>query len=93
METILKKRGEGKTFDLIKISAETGEYIVCRNPYFVANEARKIGVSIPFPLTYDEFLRGQYYGKGVIGLLIDDVDELVNRIANVPVNAITLNIS
>jgi hypothetical protein len=47
----------------------------------IQEQAGKMGVSIPFPLTFDEFLKGQYFAKGVRKIHIDDVDDLVRYIA------------
>jgi hypothetical protein len=95
MEKIIMKRGYGKTTQLIKKSAETKNYIVCRN----SDEAReiqckamKLGLDIPFPITYTEFIEKKYCGKNINGFLIDNVDILLEFISNVPVNAITLSV-
>lgn len=53
------KKGHGKTYQLIKKSSLTGDYIVCHSMYEAASihhEAHMLGFVIPFPLTYDEFL-------------------------------------
>lgn len=80
MIKIFKKRGGGKTMDLIDKSAETGAYIVCLNQ----NEASRIAAiaqeknkDIPFPLTFEEFDEHQYHGKGVKGFLIDNLDMFI----------------
>lgn len=94
MKKIILPRGKGKTTELIKISAETGCYIVCRSPSEASRiqlTATQIGLRIPFPITYEEFITGQYFGKGIKGFLIDDLDKLINEIsAVVPVYAVTM---
>lgn len=94
MKKIILDRGKGKTTELIKMSAETGDYIVVGSLdecSFVSDMARKLGYNIPFPISYQEFVNKQYHAKGIKGFLIDNVERLVQYMSNVPVNAITLN--
>lgn len=84
MRTISGGRGEGKTTTLIKISADSGAYIVCfsmKEADRVHMEAIKMGLKIPLPITYDEFISRHYSPKGVRSLLIDNVDMLLQYIA------------
>ena len=77
------------------MSHETGGYIVCSNvcrARIVHMYARELGFDIPFPLTFSEFLLGKYYAKGIKGLLFDDIDDILENISKVPVNAITMTI-
>lgn len=94
MNIIHKERGTGRTTELIKRSAETHEYIVTLNRAAVLNTqelANKMMLSIPCPLTFDEFIRGKYYSRGIKGFLIDNADIMLEYISqNVPINAITL---
>ena len=94
MEVIYRSRGQGKTTDLIKMSAEKGYYLVCSTMSRVkwtANHARELGLDIPFPLTFDEFIQREYYGKGIKGFVIDDADQLLQYMSSVPVFAVALN--
>lgn len=94
MKIIYKERKKGKTTELIKLSAEHHNYIVCHSiseVYRINDEARKMGLNIPFPITYDEFIKGKYYGKGVKGFLIDNAEMLLQYITKVPITAITIN--
>ena len=93
MDIIVKDRGAGKTTALIHQSAKTYFYIVTRNhetAHAIFQQASALGLKIPFPLTYGEFIEHRYYGAGVRGILIDDADELLQSMANVPIHAITL---
>jgi adenylate kinase family enzyme len=83
MKAIIGKRGAGKTTRLIRMSAETGCYIVAQIDWVpsIAEQAKKMGFQIPYPLSYQEFLRGQYYLKGIKGFLIDDVAGLLRDMA------------
>lgn len=93
MKIIARPRQAGKTTDLIKLAAEHFAYIVCvshEHAYQLATQARAAGLDIPFPLTFDEFIEGRFFGKGVRGFVIDDVDMLLSRMAHgVPVLAMS----
>ena len=92
MKKIIKARGDGKTTDLIQLSHETGAYIVCRSQEtcsMISAMAREQKLDIPFPITYQEFLEGRY-GMRISGFLIDDADELLQRLSRVPIDAITM---
>jgi predicted transport protein len=94
MEKIIMKRGYGKTFQLIKKSALTGDYIVCQNQSEasrIQSEALKLKLNIPFPITYDEFNKGQYAGHNISGFLIDNIEIFLQQLTNVPINAVSLN--
>ena len=93
MQTYIISKGKGKTTKLIQKSAETGNYIVC----YSLDEANSIqvfaqdmGLKIPLPITYDEFLNKQYYGKDINGFLIDNADMFLQSLSNVPINSITV---
>lgn len=94
MKKVILGRGQRKTSELIYISWMTGDYIVCKDMK-ECNEvqlfAMKLGYNIPLPITYDEFINGEYHAKGIKGLLIDNVERLLNYISKVPINAISLN--
>lgn len=95
MEKIILNRGCGKTTELIKKSANTGDYIVCRSiseASEIRDHAFVLGLKIPLPITYDEFINKRYRGKNISGFLIDNIEDLLQYISNrVPVKAITLN--
>ena len=94
MEKIITPRGHGKTLQLIKKSASSGNYIVCSNSdeaKRIFSEAVKMGLKIPFPITYREFIRNEYK-RELSGFLIDNVDLFVKSFTNVPINAITLSV-
>jgi len=92
MEAIVQDRYTGKTTELIKRSAKSQNYIVCRNPHHVADEARKLDLKIPFPLSYDEWIERKYFGRNITGFLIDDIDAMLNYMSyGTPVNAFTIS--
>ncbi len=93
MQIIIKPKGEGKTVDLIKLSAASWNYIVCHNMgecRRIVSVANKIALDIPYPISYDEYLARRYYPDAIKGFLIDNVEMLLNHISLVPVNAITI---
>ena len=48
--------------------------------------------NIPLPITYDEYLKGNFYGKNIESFLKDNVDMFITYLSKgVPVEAITIN--
>ncbi len=93
MEIVVSGKQSGKTYNLIKACAEKGGYIVCldhKQAYSIAERAREMGLDIPFPLTADEFLAGAYHPPGVQRLFIDNADMLLQSMASVPIEIITM---
>ena len=101
MKIIYKPRLAGKTTELIKLASK-GKYklIVCYSrqdadrifKHSLEMEKRKeIKHHPPLPITYDEFLRGKYYGKNIESFLIDNAEFLITYLSKgVPIEAITL---
>lgn len=95
---ITGERGTGKTLKLIQESAKTGAYIVCSHRHlaeWTSQKAKDWGYKIPFPITFDEFLRDSF-GRGLrqpIHLLIDDAHLLLYQLTrdNVVIDTITVN--
>jgi len=95
MKVILGMPGQGKTLSLVKISSETGYYIVTfgqDRAGQIFHRARMSGYNIPFPLTYDDVFRGRY-GPGVRGILLDDFDLFMRKLLRCPIKAMTVDIS
>lgn len=93
MEKIIMGKGFGKTYQLIKKSAESGDYIVCHSQdecSRIQSEAYKLKINIRFPITYEEFINKRYHVNGVSGFLIDNVEMFLQSLTQVPINAITL---
>ncbi|MCM1224198.1 MAG: hypothetical protein NC548_58075 [Lachnospiraceae bacterium] len=94
MEIIYRKPKTGKTTELIKRCAEKGGYIVCQDmkrAKIIFKMAKEMNSNIPFPLTFHELLTGEYYGKGVRRIYIDNVEVLIQQIASgVEVDSIVL---
>jgi len=93
MEKIIHPRCVGKTTQLIKKSAQSGDYIVCaswQHSFRIEQQALRMGLKIPQPITFSEFLQKAYYAPGISGFLIDDVDICLQSLTKVPINAISL---
>lgn len=93
MRKIIASQGMGKTTELIKSSAENGYYIVCHQKHEcqrISKQAERMGLNIPFPITFSEFVDKDYHSPGIKGFLIDNVDMLIEYISLVPVAAITM---
>lgn len=93
MKKIIAKRGGGKTTELIKISAENGYYIVCHQKQEcqrISKQAERMGLKIPFPITFSEFVDKDYHSPGIKGFLIDNADMLIEYMSLAPIAAITM---
>jgi hypothetical protein len=94
MQIIAKKRREGKTTELIMACAKAGGFLVCatqRDAHHTASIAKHLDISVPYPLTYHEFLEGRYYGSGVKVLFIDDADRLLQYLSKTPIGGISIS--
>lgn len=94
MKVYYKEKGKGKTTELIKTAVKDFLYMVVKDnerAHQVFRQAKEMGLDIPFPITFREFVNGRFYGSGVRGFAIDDVDMLVEYLARGrPVKAISL---
>lgn len=94
MEKIIMPRNSGKTTLLIKKASETNSYIVCSTQsecIRLQDEALYMGLRIPLPITYSEFLNGEYDKSGIKSIMIDNVELFLQSITNVRIKAITLS--
>jgi len=86
MKVICKGRGEGKTTDLIKLSAETGVPILrAGNIWYVTDLAEEMGLSIPKPMSIREAKETR-----PDRVYIDDVDHVLRWLLGTDVEACTL---
>lgn len=97
-EIIIKERGTGKTTELIKRAAKDGIYILTANQTMagcIAELARRMGLHIPFPITVEEYLKGNNFRGSCIcrdGLLIDDADLVLQTLlSGIPIRAVTIS--
>lgn len=90
MEKISPNRS-GKTIWCIEKAFECDAYMVCMNrdeASRVFKLAEEIGKPIRFPITYEELIRRQYYGRGCKAFVIDNSNLLIQYLAStVPVIA------
>lgn len=95
MKKIYKEPRTGKTTELIKMCANLGGYIVCRDKIAAeqtAKMAKDLNFNIPYPMTFDELLSGKYHAKGVRRVYIDNADLLLQKLAKgIEVEAITMD--
>ena len=97
MKKIIGGRGTGKSTELIKRSANTGEYIVVstkRRADHLFELAKDMGINIPYPVSCDELKSYSFIdGKSNLssGILIDDVEDLLRHLfVGIPIEGITL---
>jgi hypothetical protein len=68
-------------------------YMVCLNRKRI-NEvmelANKLKCCINFPITFDEFLKKEYYGRSVNKFYIDDLDLLITSLSDVPIETASI---
>lgn len=92
MELDVRPRRAGKTTDAIKRAAERWLYIVVINRQEqrrVFEEAKRMGLNIPFPITFEEFLTGKF-GRGIRGFIIDNLDVcLLHAARTIPIEVVT----
>lgn len=91
---IVGGRGSGRTTELIK---EASKYnyalIVCHNENAVRytfQMARDMGANIPYPITFDDFIKRHYYGRSVQAFLFDNIDISLQSYTSVPIVKIAI---
>lgn len=94
MKIVTGEMQSGKTTELIKMAARDYLYIVC--PTFqrceaVANHAIDLGLKIPFPVSFREFLENKVgYFLHSKGVLIDDLDSCIATYSRTPILAVSI---
>lgn len=94
MKIIAKERNSSKTTECIKLSAENWYYIVCHNSaecHRIAREAITMELRIPYPITFDCFIRKNYHSQGIKGFIIDNAEWLLQKMTTVPIEVISLS--
>ena len=102
MKIIAKGRGTGKTTELVKESARTGQYILAANKAHVQaieRIAKKAGVTIPYPVTVDEIVRtDRLWGSSVHrsiqrdGLLVDEAIMVLSKLIGLKITGATISL-
>ena len=94
MEKIIKTRQSGKTTELIKISEQTGIYILTadRNrAKIIFKMAREQNKNIPFPVTVGDYMKTGFKGSFIKHILIDDADAVLQQMfGNIQIVALTM---
>lgn len=81
-------RQQGKTTAMIREASEHFAYIVCpdrRQAEYVFRMAQGMGVDIPFPITWGDFVANRYNPAGVRGFVIDNLDQCLQSMTRVPI--------
>ena len=94
MEIIVRGRMGGKTVEAIKIAARNNYTLVC----YSVNEVKRVqkiaedlGVKIPQPIMFGDFINHGPQTRGIKGFIIDNADMLLERMAGgKPIRAITM---
>lgn len=84
MKVITGGRRAGKTTKLIKLAAEDFAYIVCCSKeecQRIFEQAKEMGLYIPFPITIQDLLEKRYYGEGVRRIAVDNIGFVFSQIA------------
>ena len=82
MIIITGERGVGKTSELIKLSEATGCPIVARdfsNAKYIKDRAKTMGANITNVYTVTQVENGKLRGTDYRGILLDDVDSVIER--------------
>jgi hypothetical protein len=95
MKKIIRKRGGGKTTELIKMSAKTYGVIVCKNQSQcdrIFRRAHEMELKIPMPITYGYAIQIREQGNcNDAGLLIDETEDFIKAcLISFKIEAITL---
>lgn len=87
MNVIIKPRGYGKTYDLIRLSSETRIPIVCMNPNFVEQDAKEYGYDIPRPLSPKEWI-----STNAKEVYVDDIDCVLKKLFDAEPVCVTMSL-
>jgi hypothetical protein len=85
MEKIIANKGGGKTTLLIEKASENYDYIVCHSlneAVRIFNLAKEMGLDIPYPLTYREFVNCGYRQHKVNGFWIDNIEMFLQSLTH-----------
>jgi hypothetical protein len=93
MQTIVKPRQGGKSWDVLTLAAEHFSYIVCvdqRSAKEMWARAKDRKLDIPHPITWEEFINGRYGDKRLPSVIIDDLDRCIQKMVPVEIKAVSL---
>ena len=93
MNLIISPRRQGKTTELIKKSAARGGYILCsdiRHAHEIAEQAKSMGLVIPFPLTFVDYQ--QKMSNSIKEIYIDNLDLFIHYLFSSKVETATMSL-
>lgn len=98
MKVIARGRRTGKTIEIIKESALTGNYILVRNhteAQRILRLAQKMKLSIPLPVTVSEVSLGRIQGTSIKrdGILVDNAEFVLQQLLGIKINTLTISIN
>lgn len=91
MIVIHKGRGQGKTYDMIKLASENKGYILCstaQQAQYIYDLSKDMGVNIHFPITYSDLPLTK--GQQIDNILIDNAEDFIEIAAGKKVSAISI---
>lgn len=91
MKVIYKGRGQGKTYDMIKLASENKGYILCstiQQAQYIYELSKDMGLSIHFPITYSEMPLTK--GQRIESVLIDNAEDFIEMAVGNKVSAISI---
>lgn len=94
-DIIVGSRGSGKSTALLKQSAEEQIYILTgtrSQAKCLFDQAREMGLNIPFPVTWDDYCKGHFQGTSIEedGVLIDEASHILSRaLRGIPIKTVT----
>ena len=91
MIVIHKGRGQGKTYDMIKLASENKGYILCstvQQAQHIYDLSKDMGVDIHFPITYSDLPLTK--GQQIDNILIDNAEDFIEKSVGKNVSAISI---
>ena len=91
MIVIYKGRGQGKTYDMIRVASENNGYILCstvRQARYIHDLSKDMGVDIHFPITYSDLPLTK--GQQIDNILIDNAEDFIEKSVGKKVSAISI---
>lgn len=92
MQLIIKNRANGKTTDLIIMSAFKKIPIVCAHPEYIVRKAKEMKLKIPPPISFYEIDRNRAALHGIHEVLIDEMDWFLQAVFGIKCNCATIDI-
>ena len=91
MKVIRKGRGQGKTYDMIKLASENKGYILCstvQQARYIYDLSKNMGLDIHFPITYSDLPLTK--GQQIDNILIDNAEDFIEKAVGKKVSAISI---